>query len=172
MNTSNRSPKNIHNWLELSRYILYSVSFFSFSFFGIFQELTCFLKIIEDLATRPMQMATYFCTGDVMEENFRHYALNMPFYTHFTSPIRRYADVCVHRLLLAALTGSGKGLWSKSAISQISKDCNTKKTNARKAQMVSSIFGFFHSFWRHVRQFYSFSICCMRRKFRFLFFSM
>lgn len=50
------------------------------------------------------QMAVYFCTGVLMDEaQFRHYALNVPFYTHFTSPIRRYADVIVHRLLGAAL---------------------------------------------------------------------
>lgn len=51
-------------------------------------------------------MAMYFCTGVLKEELlFRHYALNVPFYTHFTSPIRRYADVIVHRLLAASLGG-------------------------------------------------------------------
>eukprot|EP01126_Amoeba_proteus_P058239 TRINITY_DN7499_c0_g1_i7.p1 TRINITY_DN7499_c0_g1~~TRINITY_DN7499_c0_g1_i7.p1 ORF type:complete len:596 (-),score=128.03 TRINITY_DN7499_c0_g1_i7:229-2016(-) len=92
-------------------------------------------QIVEELATRPMNRALYFCTGDVLdEEHFHHYALNVPFYTHFTSPIRRYADVCVHRLLNAAITCSGQGIWSQSAISTISKHCNTKKLNARRAQ--------------------------------------
>lgn len=51
-------------------------------------------------------MALYFCTGVLKDETlFRHYALNVPFYTHFTSPIRRYADVLVHRLLSASLGG-------------------------------------------------------------------
>ena len=53
------------------------------------------------------QMAVYFCSGALRDPaQFRHYALNVPLYTHFTSPIRRFADVLVHRLLASAL---GKG---------------------------------------------------------------
>lgn len=49
-------------------------------------------------------MALYFCSGMLQDrEQFRHYALNVPLYTHFTSPIRRFADVMVHRLLAATL---------------------------------------------------------------------
>ena len=50
-------------------------------------------------------MALYFCTGVLKEEQlFKHYALNVPLYTHFTSPIRRYADIIVHRLLASSLS--------------------------------------------------------------------
>lgn len=52
------------------------------------------------------QMAVYFCTGVLKDEPlFKHYALNVPLYTHFTSPIRRFADVIVHRLLASSLGG-------------------------------------------------------------------
>jgi len=62
------------------------------------------LQILMQLCTKPMQKALYFCTGSLKDEAlFRHYALSVPFYTHFTSPIRRYPDVMVHRLLAASL---------------------------------------------------------------------
>lgn len=41
------------------------------------------------LATKPMQLATYFCTYvDPNPLDWRHYALAVGYYTHFTSPIR------------------------------------------------------------------------------------
>ncbi len=50
-----------------------------------------------------MMAAEYFCSGEQAQEEWHHYGLAAPIYTHFTSPIRRYADVCVHRLLGAAI---------------------------------------------------------------------
>jgi exosome complex exonuclease DIS3/RRP44 len=50
-----------------------------------------------------MTQAVYFSSGSVPKDQFLHYGLAMPIYTHFTSPIRRYADVIVHRLLGCAI---------------------------------------------------------------------
>lgn len=59
--------------------------------------------LLRGLATYAMVQALYFSTGSVKEELWEHYGLALTHYTHFTSPIRRYADVIVHRLLLAAI---------------------------------------------------------------------
>lgn len=44
-----------------------------------------------------------YLRADLGGDRFGHFGLGLSHYTHFTSPIRRYADVVVHRLLLASL---------------------------------------------------------------------
>ena len=51
------------------------------------------MRLVEPLAIRTMAKAIY------ATDNIGHYGLAFEYYTHFTSPIRRYADMLVHRIL-------------------------------------------------------------------------
>ena len=84
------------------------------------------------LLTKTMQLALYFCSGYYTEkEQFRHYALAVPLYTHFTSPIRRYPDVLVHRLLAASLGYAPPTQKIPAHLNFIADNCNDKKYSAR-----------------------------------------
>ncbi|KAI7895142.1 uncharacterized protein EV154DRAFT_413823 [Mucor mucedo] len=85
------------------------------------------------LAIRCMQRAKYFSSGSADSSKYLHYALNEKMYTHFTSPIRRYADVIVHRILEAALENNSKFL-ARRIVQKMTFKCNSKKDAAKNAQ--------------------------------------
>lgn len=91
---------------------------------------------IQFTVTKAMQLATYVSSGDTPE--WLHYALAIPVYTHFTSPIRRYADCIAHRQLAAAI-GWADYKFEGARITRIAGECNERKLAARKAQDQSSV---------------------------------
>jgi DIS3-like exonuclease 2 len=89
-------------------------------------------KVVAHFLLKAMQMATYLCVGvQSPTASFHHYALNVPLYTHFTSPIRRYADVIVHRLLAASLSYRSLIKDSVKDLHRLAQKCNEMKLNAR-----------------------------------------
>ena len=97
-------------------------------------------QLVRTLATRCLMQAKYFSSGTVASRaEFRHYGLAMDIYTHFTSPIRRYADVLAHRLLACAL-----GLtplspnYNAHSIAAICDNMNHRHTMAQYASRASA----------------------------------
>ncbi|MBN8587230.1 MAG: ribonuclease R [Rhodothermia bacterium] len=86
--------------------------------------------LIEDAALRAMAKAKYTV------ENIGHFGLGFPFYSHFTSPIRRYPDLIAHRLLKKyAQTGFTKP--DKDELSATCLHCSTKEKEAEEAERES-----------------------------------
>eukprot|EP00792_Barthelona_sp_PAP020_P005575 TRINITY_DN2711_c0_g1_i1.p1 TRINITY_DN2711_c0_g1~~TRINITY_DN2711_c0_g1_i1.p1 ORF type:complete len:913 (+),score=184.00 TRINITY_DN2711_c0_g1_i1:63-2801(+) len=91
-----------------------------------------FEKYVKIMTTRCMALANYFVSSDYDESGFQHYGLAVPIYTHFTSPIRRYADLLVHRLLAAAIKADTlpSDFTDKETITKICNNLNYRKTIA------------------------------------------
>ncbi|KAM9847835.1 exosome complex exonuclease RRP44 [Aulostomus maculatus] len=99
-----------------------------------------FNTLLRIMATRCMMQAVYFCSG--MDNDFHHYGLASPIYTHFTSPIRRYADIIVHRLLAVA-TGADStypDLTDKHKQSALCNNLNYRHKMSQYAQRASVAF--------------------------------
>jgi len=96
-------------------------------------------KLVRILSTRCMSPAQYLCSGELRPTLWHHYGLAAPVYTHFTSPIRRYADVCVHRFLSAAIGVSPlpRQLSSKSYLHDVCSNMNRRHRAAQLAGRAS-----------------------------------
>jgi protein SSD1 len=89
---------------------------------------------METLLVKAMQRAKYYVANNGQDEQ-HHYTLNLPVYTHFTNPARRYADIVVHRQLEAILSdGAVEFSDDVEALTKTADLCNTKKDSAHNAQ--------------------------------------
>ncbi|KAI9779377.1 MAG: exosome catalytic subunit dis3 [Candelina submexicana] len=98
-----------------------------------------FNTLVRIMATRCMMSAEYFCSGTQAYPEFRHYGLATDIYTHFTSPIRRYADLVAHRQLAAAIGYEqlDSSLHSKARLEAVCKNINVRHRNAQMAGRAS-----------------------------------
>lgn len=98
------------------------------------------LRILNVLLAKATHRAKYFCAGMLDIAKYGHYALNIPVYTHFTSPIRRYADILVHRQLDSILQGGTepKFTMDRDAVAKVAQQCNIKRDSAQLAEEQSA----------------------------------
>jgi protein SSD1 len=90
---------------------------------------------METLVVKAMQRAKYYVAGATPEHQRQHFALNLPLYTHFTNPSRRYADIVVHRQLEAVLSnGTIEFTEDIESLVKTAEQCNNKKDSAQSAQ--------------------------------------
>ena len=98
------------------------------------------------MAVRCMPPAEYVCAGDADlpgGESHHHFGLAAPLYSHFTSPIRRYADQVVHRMAAVAIgerDGKNKEdaqLYDVSAMSELAHHLNERHAAAKEAERAS-----------------------------------
>ncbi|MCH5310634.1 MAG: ribonuclease R [Prevotella sp.] len=83
-------------------------------------------KLIETVALRAMTKAKYSVS------NIGHYGLAFDYYTHFTSPIRRYPDTMVHRLLTKYQEGAKSA--NKDYYEELCKHCSEMEIVAQNAE--------------------------------------
>lgn len=84
---------------------------------------------ITTLAVRSMAKAVY------TTDNIGHYGLAFPYYTHFTSPIRRYPDMMVHRILATYLAGEKRV--DKKHLEQLCQHSTEREILASEAERAS-----------------------------------
>jgi ribonuclease R len=85
-------------------------------------------RILSYLMLRSLKQARYSA------ENVGHFALAADTYTHFTSPIRRYPDLMVHRVLSSTLPGGNPYAIAPGALGTVAEECSQSERRAADAE--------------------------------------
>lgn len=92
-------------------------------------------QCVEVLLYKCMPSPKYFVARFQDEESFGHYYLNTPLYTHFNAPLKRFADLTVHRQLKMVIgDGAAEAQQDFEALKSVADYCNFKKDCAAHAQ--------------------------------------
>ncbi|MBO4460798.1 MAG: ribonuclease R [Clostridiales bacterium] len=103
-------------------------------------DIACFManaydnprrELLEELLLRSMAKAVYDSI------NFGHFGLASKFYCHFTSPIRRYPDLYIHRIIKSYLRGEDKKSHFGGKVSNVAAHSSDMERNAAEAERAS-----------------------------------
>jgi ribonuclease R len=88
-------------------------------------------SVVNVVAIRSMAKAVYSA------DNIGHYGLGFTHYSHFTSPIRRFPDLVIHKLLYKYLENESAESYSKKELDKISNHSSNQERNAISAERLS-----------------------------------
>lgn len=94
-------------------------------------------ELLKGTANRALSEARYICAGSATST--QHFGLGIDIYTHFTSPIRRYADIVVHRQLLCALREEQLNEFENSTFQETVERMNSRQRASKIAQRECSL---------------------------------
>jgi len=126
-------PMKVHDFAEI-------VSGFGLRFEPKKTEPAEFQKFISSIEGRPEErMLSYlmlrsFKQAKYSEENIGHFGLASDSYTHFTSPIRRYPDLVVHRILKSEIGRRGKTAIPAAQLEAIASESSERERQADQAE--------------------------------------